>query len=189
MMIKIRYKKPIVSKQRKKKKNIKLDIERMPGRGPANHQNFQVNYLFGLNDLCKKYLSKDKIVLELGSNEGVSTSLFSFYCKKVVAVDRIKKTQIEKIVLKNKNIEFHHMNFYDFAKIYTSRKYDLVYIDGDHEFQSVSKDIRTFLPKIKKDGYISGHDFWIKGVEDAVNLIFPKRKIEIFSDSSWLIKI
>ena len=37
----------------------------------------QVNYLFGLRDLCEKYLDNSKTVLELGSYAGVSTELFS----------------------------------------------------------------------------------------------------------------
>lgn len=37
---------------------------------------------------------------------------------------------------------------------------DFVFIDADHEYDSVIKDIDSWLPKIKKDGIIAGHDYF-----------------------------
>jgi hypothetical protein len=37
--------------------------------------------------------------------------------------------------------------------------FDLIYIDADHNFDSVVNDINSWLPKVKKGGVISGHDF------------------------------
>lgn len=36
---------------------------------------------------------------------------------------------------------------------------DLVYLDGNHEYESVKEDIAIWLPKIKPGGVIAGHDF------------------------------
>lgn len=36
---------------------------------------------------------------------------------------------------------------------------DFVFIDADHSYESVSKDIECWFPKIKSGGIISGHDF------------------------------
>lgn len=36
---------------------------------------------------------------------------------------------------------------------------DFVYIDGNHEYDSVKQDIQLYYPKIKEDGVIGGHDF------------------------------
>ena len=60
--------------------------ERMDGQGGA-YQNRQ-NYLKGLDDMCKFHgMNKDHIVLELGVNDGVSTSLFSSSYYEVSAID------------------------------------------------------------------------------------------------------
>jgi hypothetical protein len=45
---------------------IELNTERMYGMGPCNVDDFQINYLYGLNDLCEKFLQKDFRILELG---------------------------------------------------------------------------------------------------------------------------
>jgi hypothetical protein len=36
---------------------------------------------------------------------------------------------------------------------------DFIYIDGNHDFNSVEADIRLYLPHIRKGGIIGGHDF------------------------------
>lgn len=38
---------------------------------------------------------------------------------------------------------------------------DFCYIDANHSYEYVKKDIENYYPKIKKDGYIGGHDFHI----------------------------
>lgn len=36
---------------------------------------------------------------------------------------------------------------------------DIVFIDGNHSYQYVSTDIRTWLPKIRSGGLLCGHDY------------------------------
>ena len=36
---------------------------------------------------------------------------------------------------------------------------DFVYIDGNHSYESVKKDITFYYPKVKVGGFIGGHDF------------------------------
>ncbi len=37
--------------------------------------------------------------------------------------------------------------------------FDFVYIDGDHTYNAVLSDLRTYLPRLKRDGFLAGHDF------------------------------
>lgn len=50
---------------------------------------------------------------------------------------------------------------------------DLVYIDGNHDYDNVKRDIECWSPKVRKGGIICGHDWRIEGVNVAVKLIFP----------------
>ena len=82
-----------------------LKQERMSGAGSCGG----INYLKGLDDLCKFFkLDKSKIVLELGVNTGISTSLFAFYAKEVVGVDIIKTDEFEDIIKKCGNVSLKH---------------------------------------------------------------------------------
>ena len=50
--------------------------------------------------------------------------------------------------------------------------FDWVYIDGDHTYEGVTADIRSYGPKLKKNGLLIGDDYtfmgwWKRGVIDA----------------------
>jgi len=173
------------------KNKINLETERMKGFGPYLVDDLKVNYLFGLNDLCEKYVKKNFIVLELGSNDGISSSLFSYFAEKVVSVDIVKTNSMSNILSENSNIVFYNMSFKNFLEIDGNNMYDLIYIDGDHDFESVSGDIELFKNKVKIGGFLCGHDLNLKtpGVKLAVEKHFPNKEIFLFSDSSWLVKI
>lgn len=68
-------------------------------------------------------------------------------------------------------------------------KVDMVFIDGDHRYETVIKDINKAFSLVKKGGIISGHDYnhptW-PGVKRAVDeLIGP---IELEEQIWWTIK-
>ena len=78
------------------------------------------------------------------------------------------------------------------AETYLDESLDFVFIDASHEYEYVKQDILAWLPKIKRGGFIGGHDFTpndppTNGVDRAVK--------EIFGDSynvyhvSWLVEI
>jgi hypothetical protein len=174
-----------------KREKIELKTERMKDFGPYLVDGYEVNYLYGLNDLCEKYVKESYSVLELGSNRGVSTSLFAYFAKNVTAVDLNFTEDMKQLVLSTHNINFHHTSFQSFLELDQDTKYDLIYIDGAHDYHNVKKDIINFLPKVKKGGYLTGHDYNSAdyGVIQAVNELFPQSNIEVFADSSWVIKI
>ena len=75
------------------------------------------------------------------------------------------------------------------SKTFDDYSLDMVYIDADHKYESVTEDIACWLPKIKQNGIICGHDYiGYRGVYDAVSnkFGFPDA---IFFDSSWAKKI
>lgn len=68
---------------------------------------------------------------------------------------------------------------------------DLVFIDANHNYSSVKKDIDSWLPKIKRIGWISGHDFSLHfpGVIKAVLEKFNWDELNILGDSVWAFKV
>lgn len=62
---------------------------------------------------------------------------------------------------------------------------DWIFIDGNHSYESLKEDIELYLPKIKKDGLISGHDYGLQlsGVKEAVQEKFLE--FSTGSNSMW----
>ena len=60
------------------------------------------------------------------------------------------------------------------ARLFPEGYFDLVFIDADHSYEMVKKDIETWVPLVRKGGIISGHDHIRKcpGVYKAVNEYF-----------------
>jgi hypothetical protein len=50
-----------------------------------------------------------------------------------------------------------------FDKKYPKRKYDYVYLDGDHSYWGVKKDFKYFWPRLTKDGFMVLHDISERG--------------------------
>lgn len=67
---------------------------------------------------------------------------------------------------------------------------DLVFIDGNHDYESVKEDIQLQIPKLKSGGLLAGHDYHLEedcspGVKRAVDELL-KDKISLKNDSVWL---
>jgi len=69
------------------------------------------------------------------------------------------------------------------AKKYDDNSLDFVFIDADHEYNSVREDIAAWLPKIKIGGIISGHDYPYPPCRRAVDEIFAP--VNSIGDCWW----
>ncbi len=58
---------------------------------------------------------------------------------------------------------------------------DFVYIDGNHSYEAVKKDIRLYYPLIKNNGLIGGHDYtpYTETVMRAVDEFAEETKLEL----------
>ena len=45
---------------------------------------------------------------------------------------------------------------------------DFIYIDGNHSYDFVKRDIELYYPKVKDGGVIGGHDIYFHEVQKAV---------------------
>jgi predicted O-methyltransferase YrrM len=74
------------------------------------------------------------------------------------------------------------------SKFFEDNSVDVIFIDAGHSYDSVIQDIKSWLPKIKDGGIMSGHDYnsW-SGVNKAVNEIFDK--VDKIDNDCWFVKI
>ena len=65
----------------------------------------------------------------------------------------------------------------DAAQQFDDEQFDWVYIDGDHSYTGVARDLAAWRPKVKWSGFILGHDYCeladrdygvVRAVNDAV---------------------
>jgi predicted O-methyltransferase YrrM len=55
------------------------------------------------------------------------------------------------------------------ARNFPDNFFDFIFIDAAHDYMSVKQDIITWLPKLKPEGIIAGHDYFVESVRHAVN--------------------
>jgi len=67
-------------------------------------------------------------------------------------------------------------------------KLDFVFIDADHSYDAIINDIQVWLPKIKKGGYICGHDYHRESVKNAVHNMFYYCDVTISYDNTWIVR-
>lgn len=85
------------------------------------------------------------------------------------------------------------------ADMFPDGTVDFCFLDADHVYDSVKKDILAWLPKMKKGGIISGHDICIEpywpndhpGVLKAINEIFGEDKWnrDYIDEKVWYVEI
>jgi len=146
-------------------------------------------------------------MIEIGSYAGESTEIFANRFKSVLCIDPYLNDydpnditcyymDLPEVFNTFKYVMDKHSNISHIRKLSDEAHkeiedcaFDFVYIDGLHTYEQVKKDIEYYLPKIKKGGFIGGHDYhpnW-QGVMDAINekLIVD----QTFSDTSWIVKL
>lgn len=139
-------------------------------------------------------------LLEVGSFAGESTSIFAKYANNVYAVDPwISYSEgnangtfpvdaervFDDVVKLNPNITKIKLTSKEAVKQFKDESLDVIYIDGDHS--SAGLDIDLWISKVKKDGWITGHDYSYGPVKNDVNNRFGDQ-IKTFSDDSWAVR-
>ena len=188
---------------------------------------FDTDLYNGLVDLAKEIAkSKPKLMVEIGSYNGESLQIFRENLPEdcqIICIDPWENnydatdpasefTQMmtvesifDKMFRQYKNVGKLKFYSYEVASMFADGSIDVLYIDGSHKYEIVKSDILKFLPKISKDGIISGHDYFIE--LDTFNpLFFQERETSLnirrevraacaetigvpdmtFKDTSWL---
>lgn len=168
----------------------------------------ETNSVWGLYLLVEKFLKPNFKMVEVGSFEGISTLLFSKFVDTVYSVDcydyKVPETgripehdrsfiEAERLFIERtkdvKNIVKIKKRSMDAVKDFPDRSLDAVYIDAEHDEDSIREDIREWRKKIKFGGYLMGHDYDLPYIQKILteeqNLHFITKAL----DSSWIAKI
>lgn len=149
--------------------------------------------------------TKEMAMVEVGVFHGDGTIIFAKNFLTVCAVDpwvtglgditdRVDMDQIYKEFRNNvsgiENIGVYRLTSKEAATHFQDGERDLVYIDAGHEYEQVADDLNNWLSKVKKGGWITGHDYRSKfpGVIKAVNELVGKPD-KVFPDTSWIKRI
>jgi|LakMenEpi03Aug12_release.lakeMendotaPanAssembly.Ray.scaffolds.fasta_scaffold08789_29 hypothetical protein len=152
-----------------------------------------LNYIVSINPNIEHYV-------EIGCYIGESTALVlgfpqikNLHCVDVWPDLNVKNLFDTRISTSGKNhVKIHHTSSKKFAET-VNYEIDVVYIDGDHSYNSVKQDISVWYPKIKKGGFLCGHDYnqesWPdckRAIDEFINS--NNFHLQTFCDCSWLIQ-
>ena len=145
------------------------------------------------------------IMVEVGTFSGESTIEFAkkFHCvyaidpwsDSIVVLAGTPMSEVESVfderIKSYTNIIKMKTTGNEGVKKFEDYSLDFVYIDAMHDYYSVKNDITMWINKVKRSGYIAGHDYDVSspGCIQAVDEIFGANNIKVFEDSSWLKKI
>lgn len=150
-----------------------------------------------LEELVQKVLKKNTMIVEIGSWKGFSTAILAKtiagYHGCVFAVDHwmgdegtwnyeiARAYDIYSIFKKNMILlgiwDIVHplvMDSQTASRVFADGILDLVFIDADHRYQSVKRDILSWLPKLRNSGILCGHDcegYYSKYSKEAKRMI------------------
>ncbi len=117
-------------------------------------------------DIAKLYLIDPYLMYEGFSQAGWrlrnQDTLNSYHD---IMIERIQPYKDKVIIIKEKSSEAVDKIPYEL---------DFVYIDGNHDYEYVKKDIELYYPKIKQGGIIGGDNLEYSGVHQAVIELLKK---------------
>lgn len=91
----------------------------------------------------------------------------------------------------NGKYTYHKAESSESAKLFQNESLDFVFIDANHTYEFVKRDILAYLPKMKKGAVIAGHDYnhHHPGVIQAVDEIFNKQHTYNEDEDVWHITV
>lgn len=117
---------------------------------------------------CAKSLPIGSEIVEVGTAHGKSATVLVFAGHKISSVDIDPKIS----VWPGTNILT--MKSVDASERFKVESIDLLFLDGDHEYESVKADIGAWLSRVKPGGMVLFHDYqsWpgvTKAVDEAIS--------------------
>ena len=109
-------------------------------------------------------------------------------------MNHINKDMIEEVkssvsdLMNNPKVRFIQEDSVKASESVKDNSIDLIYIDADHSYETVKKDIEAWLPKLKAGGMITGHDCGFQSLGVALAVTEKFKEIILFSNGVWSCK-
>lgn len=162
--------------------------------------NFEKVYL----DMVNRF--DDAVFVEIGCWEGKSTYCMAekiknsgksikFYAVDIwepyQQVDMTWSANFDKFLKNVQPVQEHisiiKQSSVEASKTFDDNSIDFIFIDGNHQYESVKADIQAWLPKLKRTGCIAGHDLEWDDVKRAVKELLPQDSRYSEFSNCWLI--
>lgn len=84
------------------------------------------------------------------------------------------------------NVKILRKKSEDAFMLFTDNYFDYVYIDGEHSYDAVTRDLTNYFPKVKVGGYLIGDDYGWEGIAPAVQAFLKLHRNDcIFLDDPY----
>lgn len=157
--------------------------------------------IYQLFDIVFPQLNDNSIIVNVGTYKGKSLSLMLDYVEKseknikVYTVDDWSDIlygdngqDIRSIFSENLSTDIDKFEFIDSdtckaSDLFDDNSIDFVFLDTKHSFDHVIRETNCWIPKIKKGGIISGHDYHWDDVKRAVDSLI--KNVDSFTSNEW----
>lgn len=121
------------------------------------------------NSNAKAFYTIDKWGVKTG---GISKIKNSF---KNIIFEEIAKAQLRPF----KNCHILKLDSVEAADEFPDKSVSWLFVDGDHSYGGVHRDLKAWIPKMKPGGIIAGHDYNRAEVKKAVDEFLTKVNVTI----------
>lgn len=156
------------------------------------------NRVSGLLQLIEENFDRKSTIVESGTGMGVSTEVFALTVGRVITIDPSIdpewRAAAMKVALRYPTKVFFHIDKSEnVCQGIPDGSLDGAYIDSDHRYEFTHGEIVRWIPKIRKGGWIAGHDFIERpkfnfGVIRAVKELLGEPD-KVYDDTSWAKKL
>ena len=163
----------------------------------------EVRQVVGLIQMINEIVKLDPTVsnlVEIGTHIGEATTIFLGFSnfKKIYCVDPFIISPYFEELFNKRLSKYFGVRCFPIRK--TSEDYvkdfneplDMVYIDGDHSYESVQRDLKLWYNKLRANGFLCGHDY--SDLEPESKLAIDEfisaneLKLRLFEDWSWYVQ-
>ena len=104
--------------------------------------------------------------------------------------DDAKKNNFQNIEKHIKRVKIIEDDSVNAANEIADETIDICFIDAAHSYIGVTNDITAWFPKVKKNGWIGGHDIDRESVMNAVHDFFADKDCCVFCDknNTWWVR-
>lgn len=159
-------------------------------------------YRQATTDLALRY--SPKIVVEVGVYEGALSRMLAalpsleqlhvidswdgYYSR--FGDEHMEKTAASVIAwgATQPKVMVHRLDSSDAALLFEDETVDFFHTDGDHSLAGIRRDIRMWLPKVKRGGILSGDNYEAQTVAQGVNELLPHRQLLANGRLWWALK-